>query len=167
MACNIAQSEAHNRRDTEYIKSLNPKKLYIRTDLSHKNESYVSPEMKGVSLQQHYDAIKCMVKQKTGRAMQEKDVTLKNGKVRKGSTPIRESVVNIKESTTMEDLLPMFMPLKRGGAYMLSKFTSTKTRVITKIQRILQHGNQTITLTSSGTGWITPLASHGNSMPMT
>ena len=61
--------------------------------------------MKGVSLQQHYDAIKCMVKQKTGRAMQEKDVTLKNGKVRKGSTPIRESVVNIKESTTMEDLL--------------------------------------------------------------
>lgn len=30
--CNIAQSEAHNKRDTEYIKSLNPAKLYIRTD---------------------------------------------------------------------------------------------------------------------------------------
>ena len=118
--CNIAQSEAHNRRDTEYIKSLNPKKLYIRTDLSHKNESYVSPEMKGVSLQQHYDAIKCMVKQKTGRAMQEKDVTLKNGKVRKGSTPIRESVVNIKESTTMEDLLRYVHAVeKRWGIHAL------------------------------------------------
>ena len=118
--CNIAQSEAHNRRDTEYIKSLNPKKLYIRTELSHKNESYVSPEMKGVSLQQHYGAIKYMVKQKTGRAMQEKDVTLKNGKVRKGSTPIRESVVNIKEFTTMEDLLRYVHAIeKRWGIHAL------------------------------------------------
>lgn len=103
--CNIAQSEAHNRRDTEYIKSLNPSKLYIRTDLSHRNESYVAPGMEGVTLQQHYDAIKAMVKQLTGRAMQEKDILLKNGKTRKGASPIRESVVNIKEGTTMDDLL--------------------------------------------------------------
>lgn len=87
--CNIAQSEAHNRRDTEYIKSLNPSKLYIRTDLSHRNESYVAPDMECVTLQQHYDAIKCMVKQLTGRAMQEKDILLKNGKTRKGASPIR------------------------------------------------------------------------------
>lgn len=103
--CNIAQSEAHNRRDTEYIKSLNPTKLYVRLDLSHNNASYVAPGMEGVSLQQHYDAIKVMVKQLTGRAMQEKDILLKNGKTRKGASPIRESVVNIKEDTTMEDLL--------------------------------------------------------------
>ena len=107
--CNVEQSERHNRRDAEYIASLNPRILYVRTDLSPNNESYVAPDMQGVSLQQHYDAIKAMVKQKTGRAMQEKKVmvTGKNGKQkeRNGSSPIRESVVNIKPNTTMNDLL--------------------------------------------------------------
>ena len=107
--CNIAQSEKHNRRDADYIKSLNPTKLYIRVDLSENNTSYVAPEMQGRNLQQHYDSIREMVKLKTKRAMQEKDVEYKdkNGKVRvrKGCSPIRESVVNIKEDTTLEDLL--------------------------------------------------------------
>ena len=107
--CKIAQSERHNRRDADYIKSLNPAKLYIRVDLSENNTSYVAPEMKGRTLQQHYDSIREMVKQKTKRAMQEKDVEYKdkNGKVRvrKGCSPIRESVANIKEDTSLEDLL--------------------------------------------------------------
>ena len=107
--CNIEQSERHNRRAADYIASLNPRILYVRTDLSPNNESYVAPDMKGISLQQHYDAIKAMVKQKTGRAMQEKKVMVagKNGKQkeRNGSSPIRESVVNIKPDTTMDDLL--------------------------------------------------------------
>ena len=107
--CNIEQSERHNRRDADYIASLNPRTLYVRTELSHNNESYVVPDLKGVTLQQHYEAIKAMVKQKTGRAMQEKKVTVigKNGKPkeRNGSSPIRESVVNIKPDTTMSDLL--------------------------------------------------------------
>ena len=107
--CNISQSERHNRRDADYIASLNPAMLYIRKDLAHLNEVYVAPDMVGVSLQQHYDDIRVMVKQKTGRAMQEKDVkfTDKKGKqrVRQGCSPIREGVVNIKPDTTMEDLL--------------------------------------------------------------
>ena len=106
--CNIEQSERHNRRDAEYLASLNPRTLYVRTELSYNNESYVVPDLKGVTLQQHYDAIKVMVKQKTGRAMQEKRVTVigKNGKPkeRNGSSPIRESVVNIKPDTSMADL---------------------------------------------------------------
>ena len=69
-----AQSERHNRRDADYIASLNPAMLYIRKDLAHQNEVYVAPDMVGVSLQQHYEDIRVMVKQKTGRAMQEKDV---------------------------------------------------------------------------------------------
>ena len=89
--CNIAQSERHNRRDADYIASLNPAMLYIRKDLAHLNEVYVAPDMVGVSLQQHYDDIRIMVKQKTGRAMQEKDVefTDKKGKQRsvKGAAP--------------------------------------------------------------------------------
>ena len=107
--CNIAQSERHNRRDTEYIKSLDPKKLYVRLDLSKNNSSYVAPEMKGVTLQQHLESIRVMVKQKTGRSMQEKDVeyTDKNGKVRvrKGCSPIRECVVVINEDTRLKALL--------------------------------------------------------------
>ena len=106
--CKIAQSEQHNRRDMDYIKSLNPAKLYIRTDLMHRNRSYVAPDLEGVSLQEYYNKIRTMVKEKTGRAMQEKDVefTDKKGKkrVRQGCSPIRESVVNIKPETTMEEL---------------------------------------------------------------
>ena len=107
--CNIEQSERHNRRDSDYIASLNPRKLYVRLELTHNNEIYVVPDLQGVSLQQHYDNIKVMVKELTGRAMQEKDVeyTDKRGikRVRRGSSPIRESVVNIKPDTTMDDLL--------------------------------------------------------------
>ena len=107
--CNIAQSERHNRRDVEYIKSLDPKKLYVRLDMSKNNSSYVAPEMKGVTLQEHLESIRVMVKQKTGRSMQEKDVeyTDKNGKVRvrKGCSPIRECVVVINEDTRIKALL--------------------------------------------------------------
>ena len=107
--CNIAQCERHNRRDEDYIKSLDPARLYIRLELTHNNEYYVAPGMEGVTLQQHYDYLKALVKEKTGRAMQEKDVEYKdkNGKtrVRKGSSPIREGVVNIKPDTKMDDLL--------------------------------------------------------------
>ena len=107
--CNIAQCERHNRRDADYIASLNPARLYLRTELTRDNETYVAPDMVGITLQQHYDNLKALVKEKTGRAMQEKDVeyTDKKGvkRVRKGSSPIREGVVNIKPDTTMDDLL--------------------------------------------------------------
>lgn len=106
--CNIAQSEAHNRRDKDYLKALDPKKIYIRTDLTHKNETYVSSIMNGKTLQEYYDWQRDMVKDLTGRAMQEKDVEYKdkNGRtrVRKGSSPLREGVAIIKENTTIEDL---------------------------------------------------------------
>lgn len=107
--CNIAQCERHNRRDEDYIKSLDPARIYVRLELTHNNEIYIAPGMEGVTLQQHYDYLKTLVKEKTGRAMQEKDVEYKdkNGKtrVRKGSSPIREGVVNIKPDTKMDDLL--------------------------------------------------------------
>ena len=107
--CNIAQSERHNRRDPDYIKSLDPARLYVRLDLSKNNSSYVAPGMEGVTLKDHLESIRIMVKEKTGRAMQENDVkyTDKNGKehTRKGCSPIRESVVNIKEDTDLDSLL--------------------------------------------------------------
>ena len=107
--CNIAQSELHNRRDAEYIKSLNPKRLYVRLDLTKHNASYVAPEMEGVSLQQYLESIRVMVKQKTGRTMQEKEVKYpgKGGKIltRKGASPIRECVVVTEKDTKLKDLL--------------------------------------------------------------
>ncbi len=106
--CNIAQSEQHNRRDKDYIKSLNPKRLYIRTDLTRFNETYVPSLLRELSLQNYYDWLKDMVKKKTGRTMQERDVEYidKKGRnrVRRGSSPLREGVVNIKPNTTMSDL---------------------------------------------------------------
>ena len=107
--CNIEQSERHNRRDPEYIASLDPRTIYVRLELTHNNNVYVAPDVEGKTLQDVYEEIKVMVKQKTGRRMQERivEVTDKKGrkKKRNGSSPLRESVVRIKPDTMMDDLM--------------------------------------------------------------
>ena len=107
--CNTGQSEAHNRRSPEYLARINKEKIYIRTDLMVKNESWVSPLMDGMDLQAYLAFLARMVKEKTGRAMQTKErtrVDKKTGKTVKvnGSSPIRESVVVCKADTTMDEL---------------------------------------------------------------
>ena len=107
--CNIGQSEAHNQRAKAYLDHINAEKLYIRKDLIPENQSWTSELQGGMTLQQYYDAIGRMVKEKTGRAMQTKErerVNKKTGKVMKiaGCTPLREGVVVCKEDTTMEQL---------------------------------------------------------------
>lgn len=78
------------------------------------------PYLKGISLRELYDSLKVMVKEKTGRAMQEKEVeyTDKNGKkrIRQGCSPLREGVALIKKDTTLEDLLRFTIAVeKRWG----------------------------------------------------
>jgi len=107
--CLVTSSGAHNRRLAEYLANIRKEKIYIRTDLMAKNETWVSPELGDTSLEEHNRQIAAMVKKKTGRAMQTKDrerVNKKTGKVTvvRGSTPIKEGVVVIKEDTTMEQL---------------------------------------------------------------
>ena len=107
--CNIGSSEEHNRRKAEYLARVNKDKLYIRTDLMHRNEAWVTPEFENSTLTDRYNQIAAMVKEKTGRAMQTKDrerVNKKTGKVTvvRGSTPLKEGVVVIKNDTTMEQL---------------------------------------------------------------
>ena len=107
--CNVGSSSPHNRRSAEYLANIRKEKLYIRTDLMAKNEAWVAPELGDTSLADRYKQIAAMVKEKTGRAMQTKDrerVNKKTGKVTivRGSTPIKEGVVVIKEDTTMEQL---------------------------------------------------------------
>ena len=107
--CNIGSSEAHNRRTAEYLANIRKEKFYIRTDLIAGNEAWVSPDFSEATLTDRYNKIAAMVKEKTGRAMQTNDrerVNKKTGKVTivRGSTPLKEGVVVIKEDTTMEQL---------------------------------------------------------------
>ena len=107
--CNIGSSEAHNKRTAEYLANIPKEKFYIRTDLMAGNEVWVSPDFGEATLTERYNLIAAMVKEKTGRAMQTKDrerVNKKTGKVTivRGSTPLKEGVVVIKDDTTMEQL---------------------------------------------------------------
>lgn len=107
--CNIGSSEAHNRRSTEYLAHIHKERFYIRTDLIARNETWVAPDFRETSLTDRYNQIAAMVKEKTGRAMQTKDrerVNKKTGRVTvvRGSTPLKEGVVVIKEDTSMEQL---------------------------------------------------------------
>ncbi len=107
--CNIGSSEEHNRRKAEYLARVNKDKLYIRTELMTRNEAWVAPELENSTLTDRYNDIAVMVKKKTGRAMQTKDrvrVSKKTGRVSivRGSTPLKEGVVVIKNDTTMEQL---------------------------------------------------------------
>lgn len=106
--CNTKSSEAHNRRTAKYMRNIGESKIYIVSELSADNEQWVNPEFGNPNLQTHYDNIKQMVKEKTGRAMQEKERERKgkNGKIIKvaGCSPIREGVLLIKPDTTLVDV---------------------------------------------------------------
>ena len=106
--CNIASSEAHNRRAAEYMQNIGESKIYIVSELSADNEQWINPGFGTPDLRTHYDNLKCMVKEKTGRAMQEKERERKgkNGKTIKvaGCSPIREGVLLIRPDTTLADV---------------------------------------------------------------
>ena len=106
--CNIKSSEAHNRRTAEYMRNIGESRIYIVSEFSADNEQWINPDFGSPDLQMHYDNIKQMVKEKTGRAMQEKERECKgkNGKIIKvaGCSPIREGVLLIKADTTLADV---------------------------------------------------------------
>ena len=106
--CNVASSEAHNRRTAEYMRNIGKSKVYVVSELSANNEQWINPDFGSPELQAHYEDIKRMVKEKTGRAMQEKERERKgkNGKIIKvaGCSPIREGVLLIRPDTTLADV---------------------------------------------------------------
>ena len=106
--CNIVSSEAHNRRTAEYMRNIGESRIYVVSKLSTNNEQWVNPDFGTTELRTHYDNIKRMVKEKTGRAMQEKERERKgkNGKIIKvaGCSPIREGVLLIRADTTLADV---------------------------------------------------------------
>ena len=78
--CNIASSEAHNRRTAEYMRNIGESRIYVVPELSTNNEQWINPDFSTPELRTHYDNIKQMVKEKTGRAMQEKETQGKEWK---------------------------------------------------------------------------------------
>ena len=106
--CNVVSSEAHNRRTAEYMRNIGKSKIYIVSELTADNEQWINPDFGSPELQAHYENIKRMVKEKTGRAMQEKERERKgkNGKIIKvaGCSPIREGVLLIRPDTTLADV---------------------------------------------------------------
>lgn len=90
------------------MRNIAKSRIYIVPELSAGNEQWVNRNFGSPDLQKHYDNIKRMVKEKTGRAMQEKERERKgkNGKIIKvaGCSPIREGVMLIRPDTTLADV---------------------------------------------------------------
>ncbi len=106
--CRVTSSGAHNRRTVEYMRNIGKSQIYIVPELTADNEQWINPNFGSPDLQVHYENIKRMVKEKTGRAMQEKERERKgkNGKIIKvaGCSPIREGVLLIRPDTTLADV---------------------------------------------------------------
>jgi len=90
------------------MRNIGKSKVYVVSELSANNEQWINPDFGNPELQAHYENIKRMVKEKTGRAMQEKERERKgkNGKIIKvsGCSPIREGVLLIRPDTTLADV---------------------------------------------------------------
>lgn len=106
--CKVTSSGPHNWRTPEYMRNIGESRIYVVSELSSDNEQWINPDFGNPDLQTHYDNIKRMVKEKTGRAMQEKERERKgkNGKIIKVArcSPIREGVLLIRPETTLADV---------------------------------------------------------------
>lgn len=107
--CNVGTAEAHNRRDRAYCEAVARKfgQTYFWDGHRHLNVTWRSPSYTK-PLPELLEDLKVLVKQKTGRAMQCKDMEYtdrKTGKKRKrsGSSAIREGCPPIKPDTRIED----------------------------------------------------------------
>ena len=116
--CRVTSSGAHNRRTAEYMRNIGKSQIYIVPELTADNEQWINPDFGSPDLQAHYENIKRMVKEKTGRTMQEKERERKgkNGKIIKvaGCSPIREGVLLIRPDTTLADVRKFGEECQRG-----------------------------------------------------
>ena len=65
------------------MRHIGESRIYVVPELSTDNEQWINPDFGSPDLRMHYDNIRQMVKEKTGRAMQEKERERKgkNGKI--------------------------------------------------------------------------------------
>ena len=133
--CNIASSKAHNRRTAEYMRNIGESRIYVVPELSTDNKQWINPDFGTPELRTHYDNIKQMVKEKTGRAMQEKERERKgkNGKIIKvaGCSPIREGEYCLSDRTPHWLMYANSVKsVKDAGASLHYRFSCTKMKGI-------------------------------------
>lgn len=107
--CNIGSCEAHNERSEEYMKHIKPESVYIIQERTAFNLHWKSDQLKDKDLATYKQELVQLYKEKISQAPCEKDREVTNKKTGRkrtiaGWSPIRERVVNIKPTTTMEDL---------------------------------------------------------------
>ena len=107
--CNIGSCEAHNERTEEYMKHIKPESVYIIQERTASNLHWKSDQLKDKDLATYKEELVQLYKDKIGQTPCEKDREVTNKKTGRkrtiaGWSPIREGVVNIKPTTTMEDL---------------------------------------------------------------
>ena len=132
--CNVASSEAHNRRTAEYMRNIGKSKVYVVSELSANNEQWINPDFGSPELQMHYENIKRMVKEKTGRAMQERSVSAKGRTARLSKWQDVHPYVRVYCSSDRTPHWQMCINLarsaKNAGASHHSKSSCTKTKGI-------------------------------------
>lgn len=124
--CNVGTAEAHNRRDRAYCEAVARKfgHTYFWDEYRHLNRSWRNPSY-DKPLPELLEEMKVLVKQKTGRSMQCKSVTVtdrKTGKTheRSGCSAIREGCPPIKPDTRIEDFEPFVRWLNGYGINVIS-----------------------------------------------
>lgn len=147
--CNIGQSEAHNRRTPEYIAHINKDEIYIRTDLVPHNEEWISSDMEGRNLQQYYDDIAIMVKEKTGRTLQTKERTITDKRQvrQRRFKEVRQSVKAYWYAVPIPRLSRLSFTHRRFKKSFTSnhfRYSFTKMKVTMRTKTILTHGFPTI-----------------------
>ena len=75
--CNVASSEAHNRRTAEYMRNIGKSKVYVVSELSVNNEQWINLDFGSPELQTHYENIKRMVKEKQDAPCRKRSVSAK------------------------------------------------------------------------------------------
>lgn len=107
---NVGSVEAHNLRTEQYLDGLKKagRSIYFFQDQTHLNQSWVNPLYLGKTCEEIQKDLIELYKEKVGQSPQLKDRTRTNKKTGKeytvaGWSPIREGVVPIKYSTTLDD----------------------------------------------------------------
>lgn len=107
---NVGSVEAHNLRTEQYLDGLKKagRSIYFFQDQTHLNQSWVNPLYQGKTCEEIQKDLIELYKEKVGQSPQLKDRTRTNKKTGKeytvaGWSPIREGVVPIKDSTTLDD----------------------------------------------------------------
>ena len=109
--CKISSAFQHNKRDEKYLENVakSEHKAYdLFADETKNNIYWTSPKYQGKSLPEIFEQQKKLVKEMTGRTMQDK------------ATPIREGCCPVRPDTTIEDFRPFAQWLESFGASVIS-----------------------------------------------